>query len=305
MTVKILDGSFYENFLRGKTTIYILKTMLTSKFFRLPIYFALFALAFSVSAQTKNRRPEKKTTAKTAEVETRKDPETKPEETAPIAGKKNSRPGDKNSDGAGVEQNKANTDAKLAFLTYEFEQPQFVISRIRIEHDENGKGKITFKKRDFEEEVNDPIKLTDATLEKIKTHLEALNFLDSTESYQHENDYSHLGTMKITMRKNDKQRTAGFNWTDNKDAKAIADEYRKISNQYIWMFDISVARENQPLEAPRLMKSLDNYLKRGEISDPSQMIPFLKDLSDDERIPLIARNNASRIIKEIEKKKKE
>jgi uncharacterized protein (UPF0147 family) len=50
------------------------------------------------------------------------------------------------------------------------------------------------------------------------------------------------------------------------------------------------------------MDRLDSLLKRDEISDPSQMLPLLKELSNDERIPLIARNKAARIIKEIEKK---
>jgi hypothetical protein len=31
------------------------------------------------------------------------------------------------------------------------------------------------------------------------------------------------------------------------------------------------------------------------------MIPFLKELSDDERIPLISRNHAAKLIKQIEK----
>ena len=34
------------------------------------------------------------------------------------------------------------------------------------------------------------------------------------------------------------------------------------------------------------------------------MIPFLTTLSNDERVPLIARNHASKIVKKIEKKKK-
>jgi uncharacterized protein (UPF0147 family) len=80
------------------------------------------------------------------------------------------------------------------------------------------------------------------------------------------------------------------------------DEYRRIGQQFVWIFDIGVARENQPLEAPRLMDALDSLIKRNEISDAAQMIPLLKELSNDERIPLIARNHATRIIKEIEKK---
>ena len=105
------------------------------------------------------------------------------------------------------------------------------------------------------------------------------------------------------MRKDGKERIAAFNWTSNEDAKFLMDEYRKISNQYLWIFDMTVARQNQPLETPRIMKTMDGYVRRNELSDPPQMIPFLRDLSNDERVPLIARNDAARLIKEIEKKK--
>ena len=81
------------------------------------------------------------------------------------------------------------------------------------------------------------------------------------------------------------------------------DEYRKISNQYVWQFDLSISRENQPLNAPGLMDELDSYLRRNEISDPTQMLPLLKELSNDERIPLIARNHATKLAEKIEKAK--
>ena len=73
--------------------------------------------------------------------------------------------------------------------------------------------------------------------------------------------------------------------------------------KYIWMFDINTARENQPLETPKLFSTLEGYLRRNEISDPPQMLPFLRELINDERMPLMARNHAARLIKQIEKSK--
>ena len=264
----------------------------------------LLVLLFSVSAvaagQTKRNqraKPAEKTPVQTEKIDAPK-PEEAPAEVN--SGKKNSRPASDNS----LENVKKVENQKPSAFVYEFSQPAFAISHIIIEHDENGRGKIVFKKKDLEEEFSDPIELTAVTLEKLKTHFDALNFLDSAEDYQFEKDFSHLGNVKITMRKDGKTRTAAFNWTSNEDAKALADEYRKLANQYIWMFDITVARENQPLETPRIMKALDGYIRRAEISDPPQMIPFLQDLSNDERVPLITRNNASKLVKEIEKKKR-
>ena len=60
-------------------------------------------------------------------------------------------------------------------------------------------------------------------------------------------------------------------------------------------------REMQPLNAPGLMIEMEGDLRRGDLSDPYQLVPLLKDLRTDERIPLIARNHADRLLKKIEK----
>lgn len=212
-------------------------------------------------------------------------------------------PQKKNNRNADSAENLVSTknDTHSPVYFYEFSRPGFPTSKITIEHDENGKGKISFLKKDFEGAITDPIELSSAALEKVKMLWDALNFIDSDENYQFEKDYSHIGNVKIKMKKNGRERIAEFNWTTNKDAKGLMDEYRKIGNQYIWMFDINVSRENQPLESPRMMNSLDSMLRRNEISDANQMIPFLKELENDERIPLISRNHATRLVTIIEK----
>lgn len=211
--------------------------------------------------------------------------------------KKNERP-----NGAGDgEKTPAATAAPNFF--YEFAQPAFTIPRIRIEHDESGVGRISFLKNVSNEEITDPIRLSTVTLERISAALAALDFLNSTESYQYEKDYSHLGNITFRVSRDGRSRETKFNWTQNPNAKALADEYRRIGNQYIWLFEMNVARENQPLESPKLMTALEGYLRRGEISDPEQLVPYLKELGDDERLPLIARNHAARLVRKITDKK--
>lgn len=264
----------------------------------------LFLISISIltvlsSAQTKKINSRKANPQPTATVTPKQDETSPVEFSAPkTQTKKNERPVDESA----KNNSRSNKTENAPVYFYEFSQPDFLISKIFIEHDENGKGKITFVEQNIEEPVSDPVQLSDATLEKIKTIWNTLNFLDSTEVYQSaDRDYGHLGNMKFTMKKDGRARTAGFNWTENKDAKALADEYRKIGNQYVWKFDIGVARENQPLETPRMMDALDSLIKRNEIADPTQMIPFLKELGDDEHIPLIARNHALRLVQQIEK----
>ncbi|MFN6963529.1 MAG: hypothetical protein ACK4S4_07165 [Pyrinomonadaceae bacterium] len=212
--------------------------------------------------------------------------------------KKNGRPADTRS-----RSNAAPSPSGTRY-TYEFSRPEFPVPHVLIVHDETGKGTITFARKGSDDEQTDPVALADATLKKINDALAALDFLDSTANYQYEKDYSHLGSITFTYRKADRERTVKFNWTTNVNARTIADEYRKISNQYVWQFDMAVALENQPLEAPKLMDTLDSFLRRGEISDPPQMLPLLKRLANDERIPLIARNHAAKLAAKIEKDKK-
>jgi hypothetical protein len=255
----------------------------------------------SALAQTKSRT--KTVTKKPPVTAVAPSPTPSPVESSPevnVEPKKNERPGGDVVSG----KRPASPSAVEPTYFYEFSQPDFVISKIVIEHDDAGRGSITFTKKMFGDKVTDPLEVSPKALERINNAYAALNFVDSNESYQYEKDYSHLGVSTFRLKRGEKQRTAVFNYTVNKDAKALADEYRKLGNQYIWMFDISVARENQPLEAPKLLDSLDSLMRRDEISDPAQMLPILKGMKDDERIPLIARNHAGRLLERIEKGKK-
>lgn len=281
--------------------------MLHNKFSKIAFLFLISALTISGFAQTKRRAGKKILVKKTVAAKTSSIPDTDASNTAEET-KKNSRPEaeiEQNSTEKSGETGKSNSRPAAAkenpVYFYEFSQPNFQVSKILIEHDENGKGKITLLKKDFEQPETDPLQLSAVTLERVKNIWKTLNFIDSTENYQYEKDYSHLGTMKFSMKKDGREREATFNWTENKDAKSLADEYRKIGQQFIWIFDITVARENQPLDAPRLFDSLDALIRRNEISDAAQMILLLNDLSNDERIPLIARNHALKLVKQIEK----
>ncbi len=187
---------------------------------------------------------------------------------------------------------------------YDFTRPGFTYPHILIEHDDAGKGTISFMKDGFDEMINDPIELTAATVSNINATLAALNFIDSTDVYQTERDHSNMGNMEFTLKQPGRQRTVKYNWSDNKNAKSLMDEYRRIANEYTWKFELSVARENQPLQTPSLLEVLDSYITRREISDPGHLLPLLNELTNDERLPLIARNHAAKLIKQIEKELK-
>lgn len=185
--------------------------------------------------------------------------------------------------------------------SYEFTQPQFYLRHIVIEHDSTGHGKVTFERFNEETPIVEALEISPAALGRIAALWQALRFLDSDTSYQSERQFPHLGTIRIGMVEGERKRTAEFNWSHVKEAAALVAEYRRIAEQASFVFDISVARANQPLNAPKLMDSFESMLKRKMLSDPQQLIPLLKEISTDERLPLIARNHALRLLSKIEK----
>ncbi len=191
--------------------------------------------------------------------------------------------------------------ADAARYRWEFAQPNFIVSHIVVEHDAAGSGKISFERKGEQESITEPIELSPATRERIFGLWHELNFLNSNENYQASKDFAHLGTYTLAMDDAKQQRTAQFNWSNNADAWKLAQEYRRIADQAIFIFDITVARENQPLNTPGLLDTLEALYARNGLADPKQLVPLLKELRTDEHIPLIARNHADRLLKKIEK----
>jgi len=193
------------------------------------------------------------------------------------------------------------TKTEAVKYSYEFSQPKFYIKHIVLEHDANGRGTVTFERLNEDIPVSEPIEFSADALARISSAWQSLQFLESDTDYQSNKQFPHLGTMKIGMQRGERKRVAEFNWTNNEDASTLVNEYRKAADQAILVFDIAVARENQPLNAPKLMETMESLLNRKALSDPRQLLKLLQELSTDEHVPLIARNHALRLIKKIQK----
>ena len=185
--------------------------------------------------------------------------------------------------------------------SYEFKQPTFLIPYILIEHDAAGRGQISFRQNNREELFTDPLEISPAALARITAAWEALKFLESNASYQAEKQFPHLGTMTLRQKHGTRERAAEFNWTHDEAAATLIKEYKRIGEQQLFVFDIALARQYQPSDSVKIFKRLESLIKRDELSDTAQIVPLLRDLSTDERIPLIARNQAARLLKKIEK----
>ena len=214
----------------------------------------------------------------------------------PVAAKKNGRPDEPKND--------ATPKNYTPVYVYTFDRPGFQYSSIRIEHDEDGRGRIWFKPDKEDQPFDDPLTLSPATLTILKGAFDELHFLDSTDDYQFPGrDFSTMGNVTITISRGGKTRTTKFNWTENKAAKTLMDTYRGIAEEATWKFEMTSARENQPLLTPGLADAIDDLVKRGDIPDPPHLVPYLRELANDERLPLIARNHLTRVADAIAKAK--
>ncbi len=184
---------------------------------------------------------------------------------------------------------------------YEFTQPDFYVRHIQIEHDATGRGQVTFERKSDAEAYTEPITISPAALARISAAWTALNFLDSDENYQTDRQMAHLGTMRLRMTRGTRTRTAEFNWTHNEQASALTNEYRRLADQQLFVFEVEVARQYQPSDTVKLLKGLESLINRNGVSDSAQLGALLADLANDERIPLIARNHAERLLKKIKK----
>jgi len=253
----------------------------------------MLTAALAVSGAASASRAQEKTNARPSATTTTGDDRNPQQQQAPSM-----KPG--GGDAAAV---KAAAEEEARYR-YEFENEKFVVSRIRIVHDAAGRGTLTFERKSSEEAIEEPLELSAEALRRIRGHWEALRFLDSEASYQADKQFPHLGTVRLSMARGARGRTAEFNYSRDPDASALASEYRRAADQAMFVFDINVARENQPLETPKLLEYLGRLVERGGVSDPQQLAPLLKDLSTDERVPLITRNTAGKILKKLEGAKK-
>jgi hypothetical protein len=186
---------------------------------------------------------------------------------------------------------------------YVFENPRFYIPWIQLDLSQEGAGMVRFRRGESDDTLDREVKLQPSTLSRIAELFARTGFLTSSEDYQSKRDFAHLGWMTISASQGGKQRTVRFNYTENRDIGELSDIFRAISNQAITLFDIDLTIRHQPLDLPRMLESLENELRLERFAEPDQLIPTLRDIARDDTLPLIARNNATRLITSIQKGK--
>jgi hypothetical protein len=188
-------------------------------------------------------------------------------------------------------------------FTYKFENPRFYVPLMEIDVRPDSSGELRFKRGESDEMLELRFKLLPATLARVRQLCETSKFLTSHAEYQDKKDFSHLGWVHLSVREGERSRNVRFNYTLNPEIRELADIFRGIATQEIHVFDMETAQQYQPLDLPGRLDALQNDLRLERLAEPERMLAPLQEIAGDDTQPLIARNQATRIIEGIKKGK--
>lgn len=193
--------------------------------------------------------------------------------------------------------------SKSVAFTYKFENARFYIPLIDLQVNADRTAKLSFKQGESDDTIDQTFTVRPETMDRLVELTTRSRFLESDEDYQSKKDFSHLGWITITATEGGHHRTTRFNYSQNKDVSDLAEIFRAIATQWIDIFHIKVAVEHQPLDLPAQLDALENDLQIERLVEPESLVDPLRDISQDDTLPLIARNHADKIITAIQKKK--
>ncbi|MFY9570139.1 MAG: hypothetical protein WAV20_01895 [Blastocatellia bacterium] len=188
-------------------------------------------------------------------------------------------------------------------FSYKFENPRFDLKVIEIDLNPSGVGELRFVRGTSDEVLDCKVKLLPATVAHIRNLFEVSGFLTSDTEYQDKRDFSHLGWVTLSARQGKHERKTRFNFTTNAHIRALGEIFRGIATQEISLLDIENAERYQPLDLPKQLETLENDLRLERIAEPERLLPALSEIAGDDSQPLIARNQAKRIVEAIKKGK--
>ena len=194
------------------------------------------------------------------------------------------------------------SETSSARYRYLFENEKFTTPRQEVVFGADGRGEFRFKRKDGEEIVN-PLAVSATLVAQVQGLLDELRFLDSAEDYQYKKDFSHLGRVTISLARGGRDRETTFNYTTNPAMNRLVEIFRNIATQETRVFEIETVRATDPISTPAQLRLLETELRSKHIAEPHRLAPLLQEIKLDESVPLIARNHADRLLKEIKKEK--
>ena len=175
---------------------------------------------------------------------------------------------------------------------YEFEQPNFLVTRIVIVLDAEGRGTLEYVEKDIPEPTRAPVTLRPESLSRLRRLAEQVASLPPAPPSER---HANLGLSKLSLVVNGQPVTVAFTYTPSPAVRELGQVFRGLITQHQRISQIEVARRYQPLDMPKLLRDLEADLNAKRIAEPAALADLLASLANDLRLSLIARNHARRL----------
>ncbi|QUW03366.1 hypothetical protein J8C06_02690 [Chloracidobacterium validum] len=175
---------------------------------------------------------------------------------------------------------------------YEFEQPNFLITRILITLDATGRGRLEYVEKDVPDLTHAPVALRPESLlrlQQLATKAAELSPMPPSEKH------ANLGLNKLTLLVNGRSISLAFTYTPNPVLLDLGKFFRGLVTQHQRVSQIETARRYQPLDMPKLLRDVEADLNGQRIAEPAALAELFSSLANDLRLSLIARNHAKRL----------
>jgi len=182
--------------------------------------------------------------------------------------------------------------AQAETYRYEFEQPNFLVTRIVIVLDAEGRGTLEYVEKGVPEPTRAPVTLRPESLARLRRLAEQVASLPPAPPSE---KHANLGLSKLSLVVNGQPVVVAFTYTPHPALLELGQFFRGLITQHQRVSQIEVARRYQPLDVPKLLRDLEADLNANRIAEPAALGDLLASLANDMRLSLIARNHARRL----------
>lgn len=182
--------------------------------------------------------------------------------------------------------------AQAEAYRYEFEQPNFLVTRIIVTLDAEGRGTLEYVEKEVPEPTRAPVTLRPESLARLRRLAEQAAALPPVPPSE---KHANLGLSKLLLVVHGRPVTVSFTYTSQPALLELGQFFRGLVTQHQRISQIEVARRYQPLDMPKLLRDLEADLNARRITEPAALAELLASLSNDLRLSLIARNHAKRL----------
>ncbi len=168
----------------------------------------------------------------------------------------------------------------------------------RIEVSATGKARYELKQSGSETLTVD-FQLKPHTVDFLLQLFTQADFLNQDKNFVSSRRVADTGTRTIRLESGRQTREVVFLYTEDKTLRKIVAFFDQLSGQEKFLLEMNLALKHDRLGIPKKLNQLERFLHRKTIVDPQRFAPILKKISLDMSLMNLARKEARRLLRQI------